>query len=65
MPKLKTSRGTAKRFKRTSSGRFKRIQSHRRHILIKKSSKRKCQLRSPSMVADCDICMVDRLLPYS
>ncbi len=41
MPKLKTNRGAAKRFKRTASGKFKRSQSHLRHILTKKSTKRK------------------------
>ena len=41
MPKLKTNRGAAKRFKKTASGGFKRKQSHLRHILTKKSSKRK------------------------
>ena len=45
MPKIKTSRAAAKRFKRTSDGRFKRNQSHRRHILTKKSTKRKRHLR--------------------
>jgi large subunit ribosomal protein L35 len=64
MPKQKTNRGAAKRFRRTASGRFKRIQSHRRHILTKKSTKRKRQLRSPSMVAECDTKMVERMLPF-
>ncbi|MEA2080600.1 MAG: 50S ribosomal protein L35, partial [Pseudomonadota bacterium] len=41
MPKMKTNRGAAKRFRRTASGGFKRGQSHHRHILTKKSSKRK------------------------
>ena len=47
MPKMKTNRGAAKRFKRTASGGFKRAQSHRRHILTKKSTKRKRHLREP------------------
>ena len=41
MPKLKTNRGAAKRFKKTAKGGFKRSQSHLRHILTKKSTKRK------------------------
>ena len=49
MPKLKTNRAAAKRFRKTAKG-FKRAQSHRRHILTKKPSKRKRQLRAPSMV---------------
>jgi large subunit ribosomal protein L35 len=65
MPKMKTNRGAAKRFKRTGSGGFKRAQSFRRHILTKKSTKRKRHLRSTDQVAKCDKAMVDRMLPYS
>ena len=65
MPKLKTNRGAAKRFRRTASGGFKRTQSHRRHILTKKETKRKRQLRSPAMVADVDVPMLRRMLPFS
>lgn len=65
MPKIKTSRGAAKRFKRASSGRFKRAQSHRRHILTKKSTKRKRHLRSMTVVAEADSGALDRMLPYS
>ncbi len=65
MPKMKTNRGAAKRFKRNGSGGFKRKQSFRSHILTKKSTKRKRQLRSPLGVADCDTAMVKRMLPYS
>jgi large subunit ribosomal protein L35 len=64
MPKLKTNRGAAKRFKPSGSGRFQRAQSHRRHILTKKSSKRKRQLRSPAVVAEADTSAVRRMLPY-
>jgi large subunit ribosomal protein L35 len=65
MPKIKTNRGAAKRFKKTASGRFKRTQSHHRHILTKKSTKRKRQLRSPSLIAECDTAMVRRMIPYA
>ncbi len=65
MPKMKTNSGAAKRFKRTGSGGFKRKQSFRRHILTKKSTKRKRHLRSPEEVAACDTAMVRRMLPYS
>ena len=65
MPKIKTNRGAAKRFKRTASGGFKRNQSHRRHILTKKSTKRKRQLRSPSQVHEADVRLVAKMLPYS
>lgn len=64
MPKLKTSRATAKRFRPTAKG-FKRTQSHRRHILTKKPSKRKRQLRSPSMVAESDLGRLKQLLPHA
>jgi large subunit ribosomal protein L35 len=64
MPKMKSNRGAAKRFKRNASG-FKRNQSFRRHILTKKSTKRKRQLRSAEMVAAVDVPMVRRMLPYS
>jgi large subunit ribosomal protein L35 len=65
MPKLKTNRAAAKRFSRTASGGFKRGQSSRRHILTKKSSKRKRLLRAPSQVDHADARGVRRLLPYS
>lgn len=65
MPKLKTNRGAAKRFRRTASGSFKRTQAYRRHILTKKSSKRKRQLRSPILIHSADQAMVERLLPYA
>ncbi|MDH5181292.1 MAG: 50S ribosomal protein L35 [Gammaproteobacteria bacterium] len=65
MPKIKTHRGAAKRFKRSGSGGFKRAQSHRRHILTKKSTKRKRHLRSPSQVHESDVRSVNRMLPYS
>ena len=65
MPKMKSNRGAAKRFRVTGSGRVKRGQSFRRHILTKKSTKRKRQLRSGEMVAAVDVRMVARMLPYS
>lgn len=61
MPKLKTNRGAAKRFKATANG-YKHAQSHRRHILTKKSTKRKRQLRSTSMVKPCDVLSIRRML---
>ena len=65
MPKLKTNRGAAKRFKATASGRFKRSQSHLNHILTKKSTKRKRHLRSSLLVHSADEALVRRMLPYS
>jgi large subunit ribosomal protein L35 len=64
MPKMKTNRGAAKRFSRTGSGQLKRAQSHRRHILTKKSTKRKRHLRDAATVHKNDIKMINRMLPY-
>ena len=64
MPKLKTNRGAAKRFKKTASGRFKHAQGYHNHILTKKSTKRKRQLRSTAIVAKVDTPAIARLLPY-
>lgn len=64
MPKLKTHRGAAKRFQSTASGKYKRNQSHRRHILTKKSTKRKRQLRSDALISASDQRAVKRMLPY-
>ncbi|MCZ6827932.1 MAG: 50S ribosomal protein L35 [Gammaproteobacteria bacterium] len=65
MPKLKTNRGAAKRFRRTAKGGFKRGQSFRSHILTKKSTKRKRHLRSTERISDADAKSVRRMLPYS
>ncbi len=65
MPKLKTKRGAAKRFRRTGKGGYKRGQSHLNHILTKKTPKRKRQLRSTLQVADADVKSVKQMLPYS
>lgn len=65
MPKIKTNRGAAKRFRTTASGRVKRAQSHRRHILTKKSTKRKRHLRSMESVHESDVALVKRMMPYA
>ena len=65
MPKMKTNRGAAKRFKVTGSGKIKRNNSHRRHILTKKSTKRKREMRHSGLVSDADLGSVRKLLPYS
>lgn len=65
MPKMKSNRGAAKRFTRTGGGGFKRAASHRRHILTKKSSKRKRQLRSVRTMHPADVREAKQLLPYS
>ena len=63
MPKLKTNRAAAKRFRKTASG-FKRAQAHRRHILTKKTSKRKRQLGTSKQVHETDVGRLERLLPH-
>lgn len=65
MPKMKSNKSAQKRFKKTGSGRYKCKQAHLRHILTKKSTKRKRQLRAPSMIHDRDVAMVRRMLPYA
>jgi len=64
MPKLKTNRAAAKRFRKTAKG-FKRGQSQKRHILTKKSSKRKRQLRGQTQVAKQDLVRLEQLLPHA
>ena len=54
MPKMKTHRGAAKRFRRTGSGKLRRRRINKNHILEKKSSKRKRQLRAPADVSSSD-----------
>jgi large subunit ribosomal protein L35 len=64
MPKMKSNRGAAKRFRAKGNGGFKRGQSHRRHILTKKSSKRKRQLGRPAEIAKQDAKSIRRMLPF-
>ena len=64
MPKIKTNRGAAKRFSKTASGKLKHRQSHRSHILTKKSTKRKRQLRSIVALHDNDQKAAARMVPY-
>jgi len=65
MPKMKTHRGAAKRFKRTGSGKFKRAKSNKQHILTKKTTKRKRDLRQSEVVSAVDEKRVKRMLPGS
>lgn len=61
--KIKTNRGAAKRFKKTGSGGYKHRQSHRNHILTKKSSKRMRHLRRMKNVTDSDCPAIRQMLP--
>jgi large subunit ribosomal protein L35 len=64
MPKLKTNKGAAKRFRRTANG-YKCAQSHLNHILTKKSAKRKRKLGPMNQVDETDVGRVRQMLPYS
>lgn len=65
MPKLKTHRATAKRFKLTASGKIKRSCANKSHILTKKSRKRKRNLRKGGLVSEADAGNIKALLPYA
>jgi large subunit ribosomal protein L35 len=65
MPKMKTHRGAAKRFKKTGSGKFVRSRSNKQHILTKKSAKRKRKLRKDTLVASVDEKRLKQMLPNS
>ncbi len=62
MPKMKTHRGAAKRFRKTASGKLKRKHAMLRHILTKKSPKRKRHLRQSALVSNADEKRMKRLL---
>ena len=62
MPKQKTKRAAMKRFTMTGSGKIKRGRANRRHILTKKTRKRKNQLGKPALVSSADFGRVEKLL---
>jgi large subunit ribosomal protein L35 len=64
MPKIKTNRGAAKRFKTTGSGKIVRNKAFANHILTKKSTKRKRNLRKSGLVDSSNSKQVARLIPY-
>jgi large subunit ribosomal protein L35 len=64
MPKLKTHRGAAKRFKKTATGVFLRSKAFKQHILTSKTTKRKRGMRGTTTVADVDTPKLARMLPY-
>jgi large subunit ribosomal protein L35 len=63
MPKIKTNRAAAKRFKKTGTGKYKFRKSHASHILTKKTTKRKRSFRLDQMIEKSDMKEVKRLLP--
>ncbi|MCI5130264.1 MAG: 50S ribosomal protein L35 [Candidatus Electrothrix sp. EH2] len=64
MPKMKTNRGAAKRFKATGSGKIRRSKAFTSHILTSKSTKRKRNLRQSGLIDAADSKAVKRMLPY-
>jgi large subunit ribosomal protein L35 len=64
MPKMKTNRGAAKRFKATGSGKIRRSKAFTSHILTSKSTKRKRNLRQSGLIDAADTKAVKRMLPY-
>ena len=64
MPKLKSHRGAAKRFKKTATGKVKRSKAYLRHILTSKDKKRKSHLGTSTLVSDADTPKVKRMIPY-
>lgn len=64
MPKIKTHRGAAKRFKRTGGGKIRRERAYANHILTKKAPKRKRHLAKQTNVAPSDQPEIERLIPY-
>jgi len=64
MPKLKTHKGAAKRFKKTGTGKVKRSKAFLRHILTSKAKKRKKKLGTATLVSDGDLHKVKRMIPY-
>ena len=64
MPKMKTHRGAAKRFKRTGSGKIKRSHAYTSHLFVAKSPKRKRQLRHSGMVSSSDYKRIKQMVSY-
>jgi large subunit ribosomal protein L35 len=64
MPKIKTVRGAAKRFRKTASGKLKRHHAYKTHILNKMSPKRRRNLRKASLISKADLPRVKRMVPY-
>lgn len=64
MPKMKTSRAAAKRFKKTGTGQLKRMKAYKSHILTKKTTKRKRNLRKATMTDATNEKVMKKILPY-
>ena len=64
MPKIKTNRAAAKRFKKTGTGKLKRNKAYKSHILTKKSQKRKRNLRKATITDSTNVKSMKKILPY-
>ena len=64
MPKIKTSRAAAKRFKKIGTGKLKRNKAYKSHILTKKSTKRKRNLRHATIADETNVKNMKKILPY-
>ena len=64
MPKMKTSRSAAKRFKLTGTGKLKRSKAYKSHILKKKATERKRNLRQAAMTDSTNVKNMKKILPY-
>ena len=64
MPKVKTSRAAAKRFKKNGTGQLKRMKAYKSHILTKKSQKRKRNLRKSIITDATNVKSMKKILPY-
>ena len=64
MPKMKTKKAAAKRFKVTGTGKLKRMKAYKSHILTKKSAKRKRNLRHATTVDATNVKTMKKILPY-
>lgn len=65
MPKMKTNRAAAKRFKKTASGKIKRNHAYANHLLEKKSSRRKRNLRKSTVMSKGDVKRIQSMIPYA
>ena len=65
MPKIKTNKGAAKRFKITGTGKVKRMKAGMRHILTSKARKSKRALRQAGLISETHVRSIKRLIPYS
>ena len=64
MPKIKTNRAAAKRFKKTGTGKLKRMKAYKSHILTKKTTKKKRELRKATIVDSTNVKNMKKILTY-